>query len=100
MSAVSDALTALWNKVEQDDLKIILPVADSYLGAVVGAQGDPATIIAQSAALVGNLEATGITLAKTDLGDVAAAVKTLMDLEAATLITPATAAPVAGVSGA
>lgn len=93
MSTVSDALNTLWNKVEQDDLKIILPVADNYLGAVIAAQGDPAVIITQSTAFVGNLEATGITLAKTDLGDVAAAVKTLMDLEAATLVTPTPATP-------
>lgn len=95
MTAVTDALNTLWNKVEQDDLKILLPVADTYLGNLVAANGDPLVVVAQTKLLVDSVEASGVTIAKTDLADVATALKTLMDLEAATLITPPAPTPAA-----
>lgn len=95
MSTVSDALNTLWNKVEQDDLKIILPIGDTYLSALIEGQGDIVKAAQASKTLLDGLQAAGLTLASTDIVDVATALKALMDQEAATLGTaPVVSAPV------
>lgn len=89
MSQVSDALTALFNKLETDELAIVLPLGDTYLQSIIS-NPSPENVVAQSLALEASVMAALPNMEAAAAKDAAAALKALLDLEAASLAAPAT----------
>jgi hypothetical protein len=96
MSTVSDALNTLWTNLADDELKIVQPIGDNYFAAIV-ANPSPENVVAQSVALEAAVLAALPNIEAAAAKDVATALKTLMDLEVASLASTsaASAAPVA-----
>jgi hypothetical protein len=96
MSTVSDALNTLWTNLEDDELKIVQPIGDNYFTAIE-ANPSPENVVAQSAQLEVAVVAALPNIEAAAAKDVATALKTLMDLEVASLTSTSTAsvAPVA-----
>lgn len=84
MSTTSDALSTLWTNLEDDELKIVLPIGDNYFSAVQ-ANPSPENVVAQSAQLEVSVVAALPNMEAAAAKDVATALKALMDNEAATL---------------
>ena len=88
MSQVSDALNTLFTNLETDELKIVLPLGDTYLSNII-ANPAPDNVVAQSLAFEPQILAALPNVESTAAKDAATALKGLMDLEAATLTQPA-----------
>jgi hypothetical protein len=84
MSTVSDALNTLWTNLADDELKIIQPIGDNYFTAIQ-ANPSPENVVAQSVALEAAVLAALPNIEAAAAKDVATALKTLMDLEVASL---------------
>lgn len=93
MSAVSDALDTLFTTLETDELKVVLPVGDTYLANII-ANPAPDNVVAQSLAFEPQILAALPNVEATAAKDAATALKNLMDLEAATLATAGAAGTV------
>lgn len=92
MSTVSDALNALWIKLEQDELAVVLPIGDNYLSNII-ANPAPENLVTQSVALEASVVGALPNMEAAGAKDAATALKTLLDLEASSLTAPvATAA--------
>ena len=99
MSAVSDALNTLWTHLEQDELAIVLPLADSYFTNIV-ANPAPANVVAQSLALETAVIAALPNMEAAAAKDVSTALKSLMDAQIALPVAPVSAPPVADAAPA
>lgn len=93
MSIVSDALSTLAANLQKDELTVVLPIVDGYLASISTSKSltNDAT---QTVSVEVQLQAALPNLATTAITDVATALKSLVDLEAATLVpTPSPTTP-------
>jgi hypothetical protein len=94
MSQVSDALDTLFTNLETDELKVVLPLGDIYLSNVI-ANPAPDNVVAQSLAFEPQFLAALPNVEATAAKDAATALKSLMDMEAATITAPTVTTPAA-----
>jgi hypothetical protein len=95
MSIVSDALATLAANLQKDEIGQVLPVVDNYLEQLKTSKSF-ANDAAQTVSVEVQLQAALPNLASTAITDVAGAVKSLVDLEALSLQTPASTPSVPG----
>lgn len=98
---IKASLDKLFNTVVKDELSVVRPMADQYLTAVV-ANPDPLNIAGQSTAFFAASQGELLKIGGIAIGDTAASLKALVDLEADKLLsqqpgTTATAASTVSV---